>query len=107
MVREHGEKNMVGLNLKAIFSKILKIPPEQINLELNTLTCSEWDSISHNQLITEIESQANISITPEEVSEMLSMKEIIQILITVFGFRHSRHNGDNKDNGSWKLELEK
>ena len=77
---------MVKINLAIIFSKILQIPVNDVDLTISTLDCSLWDSISHNSIISEIEAQTNIYIDAEAASEMLSMLVIIEILTRKYGF---------------------
>jgi len=66
-----------SINIKKIFSNILKIPIEKINDNLSTNNCSQWDSIAHIDIITSIEKKFDINISPEEVSNLQSIKKII------------------------------
>ena len=63
-----------------IFSDVMDIPKDKLKLESNPDNISNWDSMSHVKIIMQIEHQFNISLLPEEATEMLSIKEVIDII---------------------------
>lgn len=43
-------------------------------------TCEKWDSMGLLNLVVELESEFDISIEPDEISEMRSFEDIINII---------------------------
>lgn len=43
-------------------------------------TCEKWDSMGQLNLVVELEDSFNISLEPDEISDMKSYKDIINIL---------------------------
>lgn len=67
--------------LKTAFSEALQIESNQIVDGLTYQSIPEWDSISHMILISEIESQFDISLETDDVidlSSFLKSKEILK-----------------------------
>ena len=63
-----------------IFSDIMDIPIDNLKLESNPDSISNWDSMSHVKLIMQIEHQFDVNLLPEEATEMLSIKDAINII---------------------------
>tara|TARA_X000000950_G_C13624486_1_gene540749 strand:+ start:303 stop:542 length:240 start_codon:yes stop_codon:yes gene_type:complete len=63
-----------------IFSDIMDIPIDNLKLESNPDSISSWDSMSHVKLIMQIEHQFDVNLLPEEATEMLSIKDAINII---------------------------
>ena len=59
-----------------IVSDVMGIPIEMINDEASPDSISSWDSMAHLNLILAIETEFNISLSPEEGLEMMSVKLI-------------------------------
>ena len=65
--------------------KILEILKDVFNLETVDVTCSKetcenWDSIGLLNLVTELETEFDISIEPEEIGKMKSFTDIVGIV---------------------------
>lgn len=43
-------------------------------------TCEKWDSMAQLNIIVELESEFGVSFEPEQISEMKSVTEILNIL---------------------------
>ncbi len=43
-------------------------------------TCEKWDSMAQLNIIVELESEFGVSFEPEQISEMKSVKDILDIL---------------------------
>ena len=61
--------------------KIKKIIGDTFDLaevpdDISQKTCVGWDSMRHLQLIVELETEFEISLEPEDITEMLSLDEI-------------------------------
>ncbi len=66
--------------LESIISPILRITPDQISDELSMKDIESWDSLTHMDLIAELESHFTIELTMDEITEMVSVKAIRKIL---------------------------
>ena len=67
-------------SIERIVSRVLGVPAESVGDETSPDTLATWDSMAHLNLITAIESEYTISLTPEEAMEMLSVK-LIRIIL--------------------------
>ena len=61
----------VDSKLKKIFSKVLKVPLEEINDKTSPNNCSSWDSFNMIQLVIEIENEFDVKL---EISEIVTIK---------------------------------
>lgn len=62
--------------------EILKEVLENDNID-NTCSqenCEAWDSLRHLSIIVELESEFDVSFEPEEISQMKSYNEIINVM---------------------------
>ena len=57
--------------LKNIFSKVLKVPLDEINDDTSPNNCSSWDSFNMLQLVIEIENEFDVKL---EISEIITIK---------------------------------
>ncbi|MCI1785953.1 MAG: acyl carrier protein [Bacteroidales bacterium] len=58
----------------------LILETKDVNVSCSQDTCPEWDSLRQLNLVLELENTFNISLEPEEISEMKSYSDIIRIL---------------------------
>lgn len=68
-------------DLKEIVSAILKISQQDLGDQTPRTQIPEWDSFNHLMLISELESQLNITFTMEEVGSIHcfeALKKIVQ-----------------------------
>jgi len=72
---DHIEKR-----LSEIMSEVFQVPIEKIDSESSQDNISNWDSLSHFDLIITIEEAWGITIPVEEIGSMTSMKIISLIL---------------------------
>ena len=63
-----------------IFAEIMEVNPEQINEETNPGNLSQWDSLSHVQLLVGLEKGFSIEINPEEGMDLESFKMIYEFV---------------------------
>lgn len=68
-----------------VLSNVIKIAAESLgvresDINENTLMeeMEEWDSLTHMELIANLESEYNIEFTVDEIMEMVSIKKIVQ-----------------------------
>ncbi len=71
---------MNSYEVKEILSKVLEIDIATIFDNATQKDIAKWDSLQHLNLIVEIEDKYDISIDPEDISEMLSIDKIIEII---------------------------
>ena len=67
--------------LRKSFSDALEIDLNQVTENLQYQSIPEWDSIAHMILISEIESNFDITIGTEDVIDLSSVKEAKRILM--------------------------
>ncbi|KKP36912.1 acyl carrier protein [Candidatus Peregrinibacteria bacterium RIFOXYC2_FULL_33_13] len=63
-----------------LMSEIFDLPEAEITVEASMSTIDNWDSLSHLQLIAGIEENFNIQIDTEEVLQMTTVENILEIL---------------------------
>jgi len=71
---------MNSKEVKEILAKVLEIDIATIFDNAIQKDIAKWDSLQHLNLIVEIEDKYDISIDPEDISEMLSIDKIIEII---------------------------
>ncbi len=71
---------MDEFQLKELFSRVFGIPVDQVNDDLRRGKLEVWDSLNHLLLITEIEREAKIEFTTDEVLSANTFKDIKDIL---------------------------
>ncbi len=64
----------------SIFSKIMEVPSDMINEDTDPGNLSQWDSLSHVQLIAGLEKDFSIEITPEEGIDLESFKMVLNFI---------------------------
>jgi acyl carrier protein len=71
---------MNSKEVKEILAKVLEIDIATIFDNATQKDIAKWDSLQHLNLIVEIEDKYDISIDPEDISEMLSIDKIIEMI---------------------------
>ena len=71
---------MNSTEVKEILAKVLEIDIATIFDKATQKDIAKWDSLQHLNLIVEIEDKYDISIDPEDISEMLSLDKIIETI---------------------------
>lgn len=64
--------------LSEIFKTVFSV--DDINDELSSETVSQWDSIGHLTMISELEGKLGVQFTIDEVEEMVTVKAIKSVL---------------------------
>ena len=62
--------------------RILKEVLEEQNVNLNSTQDSleKWNSLRHLYLASELETEFNVELDPEEIAEMKSVRQIVEII---------------------------
>ena len=63
--------------IKKIMTEVLEIESSLVNDEISQKNTGQWDSLSHLNLIVEIEEEFDISFTPEQIGSMTSLEIIL------------------------------
>jgi acyl carrier protein len=71
---------MNSTEVKKILANVLEIDIATIFDNATQKDIAKWDSLQHLNLIVEIEDKYDISIDPEDISEMVSIDKIIEII---------------------------
>lgn len=71
---------MNNAEVKEILARVFEIDILTISDNATQKDISKWDSLQHLNLIVEIEDVYDISIDPEDISEMLSIEKIIEVI---------------------------
>jgi acyl carrier protein len=71
---------MNSTEVKRILANVLEIDIATIFDNATQKDIAKWDSLQHLNLIVEIEDKYDISIDPEDISEMVSIDKIIEII---------------------------
>jgi len=61
-----------------VFSRVFRV--ETIGEESSPETIPAWDSLAHLALVSELEREFEIDLSPDEVIEMVNVRSIIEIL---------------------------
>ena len=71
---------MNSLEIREIMSKVFEIDLSEISNNTNQKDIMKWDSLQHLNLIVEIEDKFDISIDPEDISVMVTVEKIIEVV---------------------------
>jgi|TARA_B110000211_G_C13836754_1_gene446031 acyl carrier protein len=71
---------MIKEKIKLIMAEVFEMNQDLINDNITQKDTAEWDSLSHLNLIVEIEEEFSVSFTPEKIGSMISMELIIHEL---------------------------
>lgn len=64
--------------LEQVFRRVLRV--EAIAPDSSPDTVPGWDSLAHLALVTELEREFNVQLTPDEVMSMVNVRIIAEIL---------------------------
>lgn len=76
----------------AIMEDIFGIVPEKVTPQSSPDTIPQWDSLKHISLISALEEEFNFQFTPDEMSEMLNVDIILDILFEKSSSATTRSN---------------
>ncbi|WP_396196744.1 acyl carrier protein [Flavobacterium sp.] len=64
-----------------IMSEVFELDILDFPNEVNQEQIDNWDSLRHLNLIVELEEAFDVSFEPEEISEMISIEKIEQVIM--------------------------
>lgn len=71
----------ITLKLQEIFRSVFEDKMLEINSETSAKNVSNWDSMNHILLITEIENQFDVSFEMDDLIEMKSVGDIVAAIL--------------------------
>ncbi|MNP59390.1 acyl carrier protein [compost metagenome] len=66
--------------VQMIVSEIMEVPIEGVNINSQKYDFENWDSLNQLNLVMEIESKFNISLNLDEMAEINSIQDILEIV---------------------------
>lgn len=66
--------------LRTIISKIMDVPPNEINVESSPDTIESWDSFNGLMLVSELESNYSVKFSMDEIESVRNVGDIIRTL---------------------------
>ena len=66
--------------LYTLISEVMMIPSEEISDSFSMSNSDAWDSLKHMELIVSIENTFNVSLSADDIVEMIDIKGIKNIL---------------------------
>jgi len=64
-----------------VIAKVFGMPVAEVNDDTSNKTIGAWDSYGHLILIPELEATYGLSLSPEEVFNMISVRSVKQTLV--------------------------
>jgi len=74
------DPNQIKNKIIAAMSLVLEVPENEIDENSSTDTIGNWDSLRHLNLIIALEEEFGISISDEEVGNMVNYKIIYHVI---------------------------
>lgn len=68
------------LRVRRLVSSVLGLPIERVTLKTSGDHVDNWDSLAIVNLMMAIEAEFEVSLSPEEAGDLLSVELIVQIL---------------------------
>ncbi len=94
-------KDKTGIKkVQTIFQEIFEDPALKIFPEMTAKDVKDWDSFNHINIIIALESNYDISFSPDEIVEMANVGDLI-INLQQKGFDMSWHDLEIENNGSY------
>lgn len=73
-------ENGVQDRVKLVFSDVLDIDLQAISDDLGPENCDSWDSMNNLRLITALEEEFGISFSMEEISSMVDISRVFELI---------------------------
>ena len=70
--------------LYCLVSEVLGVPIRDVNEDSSPDSITNWDSLSHLNLVLALETEFGVSLSIEDVTEMLSVR-LIRMILTQYG----------------------
>jgi acyl carrier protein len=70
----------VPVRVKHVVADVLGVDAETLNDDSSPDTLPSWDSLAHLNLVMALEKEFDVTLSPDDILEMMSMKLITLIL---------------------------
>lgn len=67
---------MIISEVISILSDLFNVSPEKLGPDSSADTVEGWDSLQHINIVLDVEQRFNISLSPSEIGEMVTVKAI-------------------------------
>lgn len=74
------EKPEIEARVRTVFQNLFDVDPASVTTDSSADNVPGWDSMQHLNLITSLEQEFGVSLSDNEVVEMLSFGLIVEIL---------------------------
>ncbi|MBI5804002.1 acyl carrier protein [Candidatus Pacearchaeota archaeon] len=78
-------KNIIIEKTDKIISGHLKIPPKDLSDDITSDELSEWDSVTHLKIISELEKNFGIKFSIDEITELENVGKIRKLVLKKVG----------------------
>jgi acyl carrier protein len=77
-------KEDIEPRLRSIFGSLFALTPEQIDVDTSPDSVERWDSLQHLTLITSVEEEFGVSLSEQDIVDMLSFGLAVEIILSKF-----------------------
>jgi acyl carrier protein len=74
-----------ALQVRAVFTSVLGVPPERLSDDASPDTIPSWDSLTHINLMLAIEGACGVQFEPDELMELRTVGAVVQRVIAARG----------------------
>ena len=74
--------NELTEQVRSVLADVLGVPIDSVGPEATADTMDTWDSVTHVSVVMALEAQFDVSFTPEEVPELVSVPAIVRLVET-------------------------
>ncbi|MFO0228293.1 acyl carrier protein [Gemmatimonas sp.] len=70
-----------ALQVRAVFTSVLGVPAEQLSDDASPDTIPSWDSLTHINLMLDIEGACGVQFEPDELMELRTVGAVVQRVV--------------------------
>jgi acyl carrier protein len=70
----------VFAELQVIIAQLMEVPEEKVTMDSIKSDFEKWDSLNQLNLVMEVEYQFNISLSIDEITEIHSIQDIVNLV---------------------------
>ena len=74
--------NTVEERTRKVVAEVFGLPLEAVTLQTSHETVNDWDSLNVLNVLMAIEGEFDVSVSPEEAAEFVSVERILAVLQT-------------------------
>ncbi len=80
--------------IRAVISRVLRVPANQITDDLRRGAMEEWDSLGHVMLVSALGQEFSVQVTPEAALGMHTVADVLRIIGELTANRARGRRGD-------------